>query len=217
MLQGASDDLVHELVDAGAAVCRSDEDLMSPDSAKRCIDAAISEFGRIDAAWIRTGLVSRGNSSAFLESDPAIWEQLKRHDIDRLIYTLRALLPHMVAAGAGQVVVSTSAAGLQPMRNASLYGASRAAAIALVRSVGLELAATGVTINAIATAFLDVPLFLAASGADTPEGRRRVENGVPMRRLGGEDEFAEFAMVLLDGRSRFQTGQCFSFSGGWSP
>ncbi len=64
---------------------------------------------------------------------------------------------------------------------------------------------------------MDFPGFLKASRADTdPERRAAIEAQVPMRRLGTMDELASFTTVLLDGTNRFQTGQFFSFSGGWS-
>ena len=83
--------------------------------------------------------------------------------------------------------------------------------------MGLEHARDGVTVNAIGTNYLDFSGFIKASGADDPERRAKIEAQVPLRRLGTLEELAEFAAVLLDGRSRFQTGQFFSFSGGWSP
>ena len=72
------------------------------------------------------------------------------------------------------------------------------------------------TVNAVGTNFMDFPGFLKATGADDPERRKKIEAQVPMHRLGTMEELAEFTAVLLDGRSRFQTGQFFSFSGGWS-
>ncbi|MGE0666932.1 MAG: SDR family oxidoreductase [Sphingomonadales bacterium] len=217
MLQGADSDLIDSLKRSGAAVAHSDEDLETPDSARRFVEATLTTFGAIDAAWIRTGVVSRDIGGPFLTSSQVLLETVNLHNFNMLVYVLQALLPSMVAAGRGNVVVSTSAMGLQPQPNLSLYSATRAAAIALVRSIGLELAPSGVTINAVATNFLDAPSFRAANRADTPEGKSRVEARVPMKRLGDPEELAEFVAVLLDGRTRFQTGQCFSFSGGWSP
>ena len=63
---------------------------------------------------------------------------------------------------------------------------------------------------------MDFAGFREATGADDPERRAVIEAQVPMRRLGTMEELAEFTAVLLDGRSRFQTGQFFSYSGGWS-
>ena len=98
----------------------------------------------------------------------------------------------------------------------SLYSSTRAGANALVRSVGLEHARDGLQINAIGTNYMDFPGFRIATGADDPERRSRIEGQVPARRLGTMDELAEFTAVLLNGKNRFQTGQFFSFSGGWS-
>ncbi len=75
----------------------------------------------------------------------------------------------------------------------------------------------GVTVNAIGTNYMEFSGFLKAAGADDPERRKKIEAQVPARRhLGIMDELAEFTAVLLDGRSKFQTGQFFSHNGGWS-
>jgi len=63
---------------------------------------------------------------------------------------------------------------------------------------------------------MDFPGFIAATGADDPEVRAKIEGQVPMRRLGGMEEFSNFCMAFLDGSSRFQTGQTIGFDGGWS-
>ena len=87
----------------------------------------------------------------------------------------------------------------------------------LVKNVAAEHAADNVQVNAVGTNFMDFPEFIQANGLeDNPERRARVESAVPMKRLGTMDEFASFCAVLLDGTSRFQTGQFFSYSGGWS-
>jgi len=97
----------------------------------------------------------------------------------------------------------------------SIYGGTRAGANGIVRAVGLEHARDGVQVNAVGTNFMDFPGFIAASGADDPERRKRIEAQTPMRRLGTMDELANVTAVLLDGTNRFQTGQFFDFSGGW--
>jgi len=74
----------------------------------------------------------------------------------------------------------------------------------LIKATALSIADSGVTLNAIATNYLNYPNFRAA-----------IESQVPMGRLGDPSEVAHFAVGLLDGESRFQTGQFFSLSGGW--
>src|SRR3954454_22470356 len=211
---GDATGLRSELEASGATVeVVSGADLMTEAGNQAVTTAALDRFGRLDAACLVTGQIITG---PFLDATPEQWERVKAANLDMVFYGLRAVLPPMVAAGRGQVVVFTSAAGARPEPMVSLYGATRAGANGLVRAVGLEFAKSGVTVNAIGTNYMDFPGFRAATGADDPERRAVIEKQVPMRRLGTMEELAEFTAVLLDGRSRFQTGQFFSFSGGWS-
>lgn len=191
----------------------TDVDLTNAAGNVAVVAAAIERFGRLDAACFVTGVIVTGR---FLEYSVDQWERVKLANLDMVYHALHAVLPPMIAAGTGQVVVFTSAAGARPEPKVSIYSATRAGANALVRAVGLEHAASGVTVNAIGTNYMDFPGFLAAAGANDPERRAKIEAQVPAKRLGTMAELAEFTAVLLDGRSRFQTGQFFSFSGGWS-
>src|SRR5881227_4044318 len=122
----------------------------------------------------------------------------------------------MVAAGDGQVLVFTSAAGARPTPGAPLYSSARAAANMMVKNVADEVVAKGVQVNAIGTNFMDFPEFLKANRAEEPEGRARVEAMVPMGRLGQLEELAHFSMPFVDGTCQFVTGQFVPFAGGWA-
>lgn len=210
-------DLVDELRSGGTVdVLVVNGDLTVAQGHLEVVAATTRHFGRLDAAWVRTGRTV-GVYGRFLRCDEELWETVKLHNLDMVVWALQAVLPPMIEAGHGQVLVSTSATGLRPEPGVSMYAATRAGAIALVRAVGLEHARSGVTVNAIATNFFDAPSFIAATEAHDPQRRAAIEQASPMGRLGDAAELAEFAAVLLEGRSRFQTGQCFSFSGGWSP
>ncbi|MCP5180094.1 MAG: SDR family oxidoreductase [Pseudomonadales bacterium] len=214
VLHSPSADDVAFLKDNGTAVeVIASSDLTTAAGNRALVQASLDRFGRLDAACFVTGEIVLG---PFLESTEADWERVKTTNLDMVFHALRAALPPMIAAGSGQIVVFTSAAGARPEPRVSLYGASRAGANALVRAVGLEYAKHGVCVNAIGTNFMDFPGFIQANRADDPARRARIEAQVPARRLGSMDELAAFTRVLLDGRSRFQTGQFFSFSGGWS-
>ncbi|MGD9705454.1 MAG: SDR family NAD(P)-dependent oxidoreductase [Acidimicrobiia bacterium] len=213
--ESSGEQLRADLEELGSAVeLVTGADLTTAEGNDAVVSAALERFGRIDAACFITGVIITGR---FLENTVEQWERVKRTNLDMVFHALRAALPPMLAAGTGQIVVFTSAAGARPEPKVSIYSATRAGANALVRAVGLEHAASGVTVNAIGTNYMDFPGFLAASGANDPERRAKIEAQVPAKRLGTMTELAEFTAVLLDGRSRFQTGQFFSFSGGWSP
>lgn len=203
-----------ELEELGAKVVTvTDADLTTAEGNHVVVQAALDAFGRLDAACLITGTIVVG---PFLGATYEQWERVKRANLDMVFHGLQAVLPPMTGAGTGQVVVFTSATGARPEPGVSIYGATRAGANALVRAVGLEVAPAGVVVNAIGTNFMDFPGFHQASGTDDPVKRAKLEGRIPVKRMGTMEELAEFTLVLLDGRSRFQTGQFFSYSGGWS-
>jgi 3-oxoacyl-[acyl-carrier protein] reductase len=216
VLASPDDDLVRELEGNGAAVVAVPDarDLAEPDTCDRLVAAALDRFGRLDAACMFSGAILLGR---FLDTSIDDLHRIGRGNIEAPYRFLQAVMKPMVEQRDGQVVVITSATAKRPAPGASLYSATRAAATMLVRNVAAEHARDGVQVNAVGTNFMDFPEFLRANGiADDPERRAKVEAMVPMGRLGTMEEFASFCSVLLDGTSRFQTGQFFSYSGGWS-
>ena len=214
VLHAPHDDLVDSLRADGAEVVVVERaSLLTAEGNQAVVQAALDAFGRLDAACFVTGQIVLGR---FLEAKLEAWERVKTANLDMVFHALQAAIPPMVEAGGGQIVIFTSATGARPEPRVSLYSSTRAGANALVRAVGLEHAKDGLTINAIGTNYMEFSGFLRASGADDPDRRARIEAQVPARRLGTMKELAEFTAVLLDGRSKFQTGQFFSYSGGWS-
>jgi 3-oxoacyl-[acyl-carrier protein] reductase len=210
-----ADGLEEELRAAGAdvEVVEGVRNLAAPESSERIVAAALDRFGRMDAAAAFTGRIVVGR---FLRSSLDDLHTVLRGCVDAPYNFLRAAVPPMIDAGGGQVLVFTSAAGARPTPGAPLYSSARAAANMLVRNVAAEVVAKGVQVNAVGTNFMDFPEFLKANRAEDAEGRARVEATVPMGRLGGLDELANFACAFLDGTSRFMTGQFVAFDGGWA-
>jgi len=197
----------------GASVLTvTDVDLLTQDGNRSLVDQTIDRFGRLDSACYVTGQIITGK---FLDMTVDHWEKIKRSNLDMVFHALQAALPPMREAGTGQIVVFTSATGGRPDPITSIYGGTRAGANGIVRAVGLEFAREGIQVNAVGTNFMDFPGFIAATGADDPERRAKIETQVPLRRLGTMDELSHITAPLLDGSNRFQTGQFFDFSGGW--
>ena len=207
--------LVDELVALGATVEVVDgvADLADPAAASALVNAAQDRFERIDAACMFSGRIVIGR---FVDSSAEQLAEVVRGNLEAPYHFLRTVVPPMIAAGGGQVLVLTSASGAKPTPGAPLYSSTRAAANMLVRNVALEVARHGVQVNAIGTNFMDFPEFIRANGADDPEVRAKIESRVPMRRLGTVDECAALCATFLDGTSRFVTGQFVAHDGGWA-
>ncbi len=206
--------LVEELTGAGAAVevVEGVADLGDADAPARLVAAAQERFGRLDSAVMFSGQIIQGR---MLDASLDDLRAVTRGNVEAPFHFLQAVLPPMVAAGGGQALVITSASGLRPTWGAPLYSSTRAAANMLVQNAAMEVSRSGVQVNSVGTNFMDFPAFRAASGADDPEIRARIESQVPMRRLGSMEEFAAFCAVFCDGSSGFTTGQNVGYAGGW--
>jgi 3-oxoacyl-[acyl-carrier protein] reductase len=215
VLGDAPEALVEELTGTGAAVevVAGVGDLRRPEAAPALVDAARRRFGRVDAAVAFAGEIVTGR---FTRSTVEDLRTVLTGCIEAPYHFLRAVVGPMVEQGDGQVLLITSAAGARPTPGAPLYSAARAGATMLARNVAAEVASSGVQVNAVGTNFMDFPAFLAASGADDPAVRARLEAQVPLGRLGTMEEFAAFCMAFLDGTSRFTTGQFVAYAGGWA-
>jgi 3-oxoacyl-[acyl-carrier protein] reductase len=211
----ASDDLMKELEAAGATVMNVSGvgDLAKEGSSEALVQAALDRFGRIDSATAFTGRIVVGR---FLKSSVEDMRAVNEGCIVAPYNFLRAVVPVMVDQGDGQVLVLTSAAGARPTPGAPLYSSARAGANMLIKNVAMEIASSGVQVNAVGTNFMDFPGFLAANRVTDDESRARVEAMVPMKRLGTMDELAHFCATFVDGTSRFTTGQFVAYAGGWA-
>jgi NAD(P)-dependent dehydrogenase (short-subunit alcohol dehydrogenase family) len=210
------EELVEELRKLGAKVevVPDTEEQTKPDTIQKLVDRAKEAFGGFDSACVRTG--THVNASVLTAKDEDL-ETVYEGNLKSVFYALRALVPPLVEQKSGQVVINTSAAAMRPQPFVALYCATRAAANALVRATGLEVAPHGVTVNATGTAGMEYPSYLHMVGADKdPEKRKQAEAGFPMKRFIQPEDAASFVATLIDGTATGQTGQFFPIDAGWS-
>ena len=208
--------LVKELRQLGAKVevVPDTEDQTKPDTFQKLVDRAKEAFGGFDSACIRTGTHVNGSVLTAKHED---LDTVYEGNIKTVFDALRALLPPLVAQKSGQVVINTSAGAMRPQPEVALYCATRAAANALIRATGLEVAPHGVTLNATGTYGMAYPSFLKMVGADKdPAKRKAVADEMPIRRLVEPEDAASFVATLIDGKVTGQTAQFFPIDGGWS-
>lgn len=134
------------------------------------------------------------------------------HPLPRLI---RAVLPAMIERRAGKILVMGSASALRGMKRASTYSAARGAQLAYVQAVGVEVAPHNVQVNAIAQNFVDNPTYFPPEVQAHPRFQERLKREVPLGRLVGAREDAEFAAYLCSEPAACFVGQVFPVCGGW--
>ena len=186
----------------------------TPGAIQKIVDAAMSEFGGYDSVFIRTAW---HGGTTFLEETTENMQNSYEQNCLAVMYALQAVVPPLVKAGGGQVVVQTSATGEKPHPGVTSYSVMRAAANMMCRCAALEVADKNVTINAVGTNFMNYPGFKHTLGADKdPKIMADLVAKIPVGRLGETREAAHFAMALLDGYNMYTTGAFFSVAGGFN-
>lgn len=170
-------------------------------------DAAAS-MPPVDILVNSAGVV--GPNKPLWEVDPSDWDRTFAVNVRGTFNLCRAFAPGMRDRGWGRIVNVASIAGKDGNPNMSAYSASKAAVIALTKSLGKELATTGVLVNAVAPAVIDTPMN-ASTAAPVLE---HITSLIPMRRVGQPDEVAELIAWLASDRVSFSTGAVYDISGG---
>ena len=170
--------------------------------------AALAEHGRIDILINNAGIA--GPTVPLTDYDPEAWRRVVEVDLFGVYHCCRAVVPAMRAAGYGRIVNIASLAGKEGTPNASAYSAAKAGVIALTKSLGKELAETGVLVNCIAPAAIESDILAQM----TPEHVATMIAKSPMGRLGTAGEAAELVAWLASEACSFNTSAVFDLSGG---
>ncbi|MGB0695688.1 MAG: SDR family oxidoreductase [Rhodospirillaceae bacterium] len=129
---------------------------------------------------------------------------------------IQAALPTLRARGSANIVMVTSNRTRLPLSGGAFPDAARDAVNALVRSLAIDCAPDGITVNAVAPNFLySEAYYPKAYFKDTEEGRAYVRQNVPVGRLADPEEIGEVIAFLATAKARFLTGAIIDFSGGW--
>ncbi|MBM3778775.1 MAG: SDR family oxidoreductase [Acidimicrobiia bacterium] len=149
------------------------------------------------------------------------WERMLSVNATSAFLAVRAFLPGMIEAGWGRIVNVASTAGLRGDRYISAYAASKHALLGLTRSVAVEVATTGVTVNAVCPGYVDTRMTeLALAGITRATGRTRdealaaIEATSPQRRLLSADEVAAAVLYLCGDEAQGVNGASLVLDGG---
>jgi len=171
-------------------------------------NAAVQTHGRIDALVNSAGIT--GGNAPTWELPPDVWRRVIEVNLVGCYLTCRAVVPQMIKQGYGRIVNIASVAGKEGNPNASHYSASKAGLIGLTKSLGKELAKSGVLVNAVTPAAAKTPIFDSMK----PEHIEFMLSKIPMGRFLQVEEAAAMIAWLATGDCAFTTGAVFDLSGG---
>ncbi len=179
-------------------------DVSDPDS----VAALRDRVGAVDVLVNSAGII--GPSAPLVDLDLNTWRRTFAVNTDGTFLMCRAFAPAMVERGWGRIVNVASIAAKDGNPTQSAYSASKAAVIALTKSLGKELATTGVLVNVVAPAAVATPM----NAATDPAVLARSQSLTPMGRFGTAEEIAELIAWLSSNAVSFSTGAVYDASGG---
>ncbi len=187
-------------------------DVSDAASVQAMANAVSEEFGKLDILVNNAGVTHL----------PAPLEDVNDDEFDRVfavnmksVYlTARAFVPQMKTRGAGAILNVASTAGLSPRPNLNWYNASKGWMITATKTMAVELAPSGVRVNAICPVAGETPLLKSFMGEDTPEIRAKFLSTIPLGRFSTPEDMANAACFLCSDEASMITGTALEVDGG---
>jgi 3-hydroxybutyrate dehydrogenase len=213
-------------LDAAAkeAGCRSAKVLpLSCDVAQKAEVEALKQqiTRRLGAVQILINNAGIAPAAAFLEMEDALWEEVMRVNLTGTYNCCKVFLPEMIAAGWGRIVNIASTVAKTSYPNISAYATSKHAVLGLTRSLAVETARFGVTVNAVCPGYVDTgltqknaALLAEKKGKALDDALEILKSASPQRRLIEPEEVAALAVMLASEAARGINGQAINVDGG---
>ena len=191
----------------GAAVSIHQGRVDDADDCNRVVKEVLERFGRIDYLINNAGITLDKTVRKMTVDD---WHQVLNVNLSGAFQMTKAVLEHMIARGSGRIVNISSVIGETGNVGQANYAASKAGLFGFTKSLALEMAQRGITVNSVAPGFIETEMVAAIPEA----ALSKVVEKIPQRRLGKPQEVARVVRFLLEDESSYITGAIYSINGG---
>ncbi|MEK7334370.1 MAG: glucose 1-dehydrogenase [Candidatus Binatota bacterium] len=213
-LVGENADSVRDEIKAlrvNALACKVD--LTKRVEVEQMVEKVLSQFGQLD---ILVNSAGWDKLEPFLESSEETWERILAVNFKSVLYTAKAVLPHMISRGSGKIVNISSDAGRVGSSWEAVYSGAKGAVIAFSKTLAREVARYKINVNVVCPGLTDTPL-LEAVRSHSPQTEKLIDavtKATPFRRVAKPEEIAEAVLFFASPSADFVTGQTLSVSGG---
>jgi len=185
-------------------------DVRNDDDVRTLVDQTVARFGHLDVAVNNAGTEGQPGpvTEQSAESYAATFDTNVLGTLLSMKHELRVMLPQK----SGSIVNLSSVVGRAGSPGASVYTASKHAVEGLTKAAALEVAASGVRVNAVAPGPIDTEMLTRFTGS--PERKAGFVRGIPLKRAGTPEEIAQAIVFLASGKASFITGQSIAVDGG---
>lgn len=162
------DETVRQVEALDRRILASVADTRSPEQMTAAVDDGVAELGRLDIVLANAGIVSYSPAA---EMSAEMWRTMIDVNLSGVFFSIQPAIPHLIAAGGGAVVITSSAAGLKGMAHIPHYNAAKHGLVGLMRSLASELAPHHIRVNTIHPTNVDTPMFQNPATRATVTGR----------------------------------------------
>lgn len=204
----AAETLVAELQAEGHQVMAVQADVADRAAVNAMVTAIESAFGPVTLLVNNAGISRQG---LFQDVDDELWDRYFAVNVTGARNAIQAVLPHMLHEKSGCIINISSIWGLRGASCEVTYATTKAALVGLTRSLALELAPSGIRVNAVAPGCIETDM-VRALGQET---RDMLVDATPMGRLGTPEDIADAVSFLASDKASFMTGQILTADGGF--
>jgi NAD(P)-dependent dehydrogenase (short-subunit alcohol dehydrogenase family) len=209
----------HEIKSAGGQALYVKADVLVEDEVRAFIDQAVGTYGHLDVAFNNAGITIEKPLHEYSTEE---WDRVNNTNVRGVFLAMKYQIPHMLKAGGGTIVVTSSSNALATQAKRSAYTASKRALVGLVQAASLDYALQGIRVNTLIPGTTDTPFLRRAAGMENvPDAIWRVglnqwvKNNVPGQgRLATAEEIASLALTLASDEHPFITGAQIVIDGG---
>ncbi len=199
-----------EIESAGGEALFVQCDVADEEQVRALVKQIKDSFGEISYCFANAGVW--GDPQSVVDETKENIDKVIDINVKGMFYTLKHVIPSIVANGGGAVVTNSSILGLSPMPGFSVYNASKFAVEGLTRTAAQEFAEKNVRINSVAPGPIETDMLLKASGGDTSS----FAEIIPMKRTGRPEEIANTVLFLCSSAASFINGQSIAVDGGYT-
>jgi acetoacetyl-CoA reductase len=196
-----------QMHDKGAKVSVHQGRVDQVEDCNRVVKEVMDQFGRIDYLINNAGITVDKTVRKMTADD---WRQVLDVNLSGAFQMTKAVLEHMIERGSGRIVNISSVIGETGNIGQANYAASKAGLFGFSKSLALEMAQRGITVNCVAPGFIETEMVAAIPQA----ALAKVVEKIPQRRLGRPEEVARVVRFLLEDESSYITGAEYSINGG---
>lgn len=205
----AAEETVKLITKDGGRATAIQADVAVESGAKKVVEAAVSNYGRLDILFNNVGIGLGGGGLKVTEED---WDAVMDTNLKSILFMCKYAVPEMKKVGGGAIVNNASMAAFYGHRLYA-YAASKAGVTALTRSMAVGLAKDNIRVNCVAPGFIATPMVQPIMNE---KREQNIRERVPMRRHGKAEEIAYAVLFLASDEASYITGQTLSVDGGLS-